>query len=350
MHELALEYSAHPEARRLLEDVVTAEVMLEVYLRERGLSKDITGDILETRDQLFRGLARSRLFSPKALALELRESGDNDIELERALVTAARTLGFVAKHVGGAGQPDGMARYGAYRNEEALITLEAKASSGQPSLSQLDLAGVAEHARAVGADGCLMVAPRYPGQNRDPDGSALASRAEDDRISCWTVEQLARAVEATETRHIGPQDILKIVTQSFSPASVTIAVDRLLAEPSWQRRDLYNAIADAIQYLSRTIRDRPLDASSVQTYLINQHSGFDAVERDEIIDACREMGAASGGGLRMDDRGDLILLTSAEELSRRLVNFVQRHPAPRRPGEFYYGPQPDLDVAPNANS
>ena len=53
-------------SQTLLEDVVTAEALLEVYLREQGLSPGQVGEILARRDTLFRSLTRDRAYSDLA--------------------------------------------------------------------------------------------------------------------------------------------------------------------------------------------------------------------------------------------------------------------------------------------
>lgn len=57
-HELVIAHEDEPGARALLEDVVTAEALLEVYLREQGLSRHAVGEVLERRDLLLRSLTR----------------------------------------------------------------------------------------------------------------------------------------------------------------------------------------------------------------------------------------------------------------------------------------------------
>ena len=76
-----------------LEDFLTAEVLLEVYLRDAGVSAQQIGVILEHRDRLLRSLATERLYSLEAVAESLRQAATDDRDLEMALVGAARSLG-----------------------------------------------------------------------------------------------------------------------------------------------------------------------------------------------------------------------------------------------------------------
>ena len=93
-HEVILAYSDDPRARQLLEDLVAAEVLLEVYLREVGVSPYVIGEVLERRDLLMRSLAQDRVFSLESIAQALLDARDDQYNLEIAVVAASRALGF----------------------------------------------------------------------------------------------------------------------------------------------------------------------------------------------------------------------------------------------------------------
>jgi hypothetical protein len=142
-------------SERLLQDFVTAEALLEVYLREAGVPVRIIGELLEERDKLIRSLARDQIYSLTSIAEELRAAADQQYDLEIAVVAAARALGFIAKHIGGGGFPDGVARYIDNNSNETLITIEAKSSTATPTLAAIDFAGIEEHMKKEQASGSL---------------------------------------------------------------------------------------------------------------------------------------------------------------------------------------------------
>ena len=135
-HHLVKAFDDEPHASELINLIATAEVMLEVYLVESEVDPFTIGDVLNRRDILLRSLANDRVYSRTYIADMLRDSRDKDIDLELSLVAAARALGFQVSHVAGAGEPDGVARYLDTTMTETKITLEAKSSSGTPSLSR----------------------------------------------------------------------------------------------------------------------------------------------------------------------------------------------------------------------
>ena len=127
-HDLVAEYRGDARAAMLLEDIATAEAVLEVYLREHGMAPHVVGELLQRRDSLLRGLANDHVFSVDVISQRLKDSVNDRYDLEVNLVAATRALGFVATHLGGAGEPDGVARFTDYPAGEKKITLEAKSS------------------------------------------------------------------------------------------------------------------------------------------------------------------------------------------------------------------------------
>ena len=131
-HELVVAYAKDPVAQRLLQDLATSEALLEVYLREAGVKPHVIGEVLERRDLLLRGLANAHMFSLTALADYIRDSASRKTDLEMGVVAGARTLGFVAKHISGAGEPDGMARFTDFLKGSKRSPWEAKSSIDTP--------------------------------------------------------------------------------------------------------------------------------------------------------------------------------------------------------------------------
>lgn len=331
-HELALAFADTKASLDLLYDVAVAETLLEVYLREAGLAAHLIGDVLERRDGLLRSLAREQVNSPAAIAGLLRDATAKDRDLEVAMVVAARSLGFVAKHIGNADRADGIARFTDYPNGERKITLEAKSSADVPSLGALDFAGLQNHKDVENADGCLVIAPSYPGGTRGENAQA-AQRAVNARVSCWTIEQLARVVGSLTSRDITARDVLNIVLNKFAPEDVSVAIDALLADSTNAPRELAVAILRALraveQYAPKdTIRS--LDMIRVEL----GRMGIQAPQQ-EAKDALRQLAGASGGTLTLlsDDR--LLYNASLEEVERRTAAWASNAHTDRHGSTFH---------------
>ena len=331
-HDLVAEYREDARAAMLLEDIATAEAVLEVYLREHGMAPHIVGELLQRRDSLLRGLANDHVFSVDAISQLLRDSENDQYDLEVNLVAASRALGFVATHVGGAGEPDGIARFTDYPNGEQKITLEAKSSGSVPDLGSLDFAGLKEHVTKHGANGCLLVAPKYPGESRGTCSSASV-RASENKISCWTVDDLARIVELAESRHVGAKEILDIVLSQFAPDDVSAAVEELLNEPTWTHRSVYVAVLRALRGLEGRLMDQVRTVSHIATE-VTRHQEFTNMSQEAIRKALADLSGASEGTLVLKDDDRIIVNASVDEIERRLRRLTRQGREPRRGGTF----------------
>jgi len=330
-HDLVKEYASEGRTRIFLEDFVTAEALLEVYLRESQVPPHIVGAVLERRDELLRSLAKDHPYSLSAISRQLLDAAVDEHELEVMLVVAARALGFVAKHIAGAGEPDGIARFTDYPNGEKKIILEAKSSAAVPSLSAIDFAGLHEHMQRHQADGCLLLAPTYPGSSRK-DNSGAATRAREQGISCWTVDQLARFIAVAESRQLTARQVLDIVLNCFSPEEVSEAINNLLAEPTWGTRDLYQVILDALQELEGRLSDSHRTVDMVATK-VSDIPLFSSIGKEDIERAITDLAGASQGAMTL--RGQTIIVhVSHDELERRLEGLTRRSGEPRKQSGF----------------
>ena len=327
-HELIIAYASDPATRALIQDVVTSEALLEVYLREAGIRPHLVGEVLERRDLLLRGLANSHMFSLEALNTYISDSASSKTDLEIAVVAGARALGFVAKHIGGAGEPDGIARFTDYPEGEQKITLEAKSSIKKPSAKDIDFASINRHVKKHNATGCLLVSPDYPGNN---DGN-VAGSARDLKISCWTVRQYANVVGASESRQISARQVLDIVRNSFTPQEVEQTVSALLGDPTWEPRGLYLAVVKALRDVQNMLTRSPRNITMIATQ-IAQMSGFEKVQEPEVRRAVLDIAGASQGGLLVRD--DVVVLNvDYDELERRVQALTGQPSSPRRKGSF----------------
>ena len=331
-HDLVAEYLGDARAAMLLEDIATAEAVLEVYLREHGMAPHVVGELLQQRDSLLRGLANDHVFSVDAISQRLKDSVNDRYDLEVNLVAASRALGFVATHLGRAGEPDGIARFTDYPNGEQKIILEAKSSRGVPDLGDLDFAGLKEHVTKHEVSGCLLVAPTYPGESRGTSSSASA-RAIENKISCWTVDDLARVVESSESRHIGAKEILDIVLNQFAPDDVAAAVKDLVSEPTWDHRSLYLAVLYALRGLEGRLLDQMRTVSHIAAEVTRQQEFVD-VPQGEIRKALADLSGASEGTLVLKEDGRIIVNASLDEIDRRLRGLTGVGGEPRRGGTF----------------
>jgi hypothetical protein len=226
--------------------------------------------------------------------------------------------------------------------------LEAKSSKDVPSLPQLDFAGLKSHYEAEGAAGCLLVAPSYPGPAAKNKPSEVALRSGQQKVSCWTVEQLARVVELAEARRINARDVERIVLTAFTPDDVTEAVRMLLEEPTWHDSELYGEIVSAIISLEPLLKDSPRTVDMIATKVATVQK-FSAVELKDVRIAIERLSAASQGMLHFVDENQVYVMGDVEELRRRVASLTgDGDLEPRRRGSLRRSA--DADAAPGDQS
>lgn len=330
-HELVQAFDDDPRARELIDLIAAAEVMLEVYLVENDITPFAIGEILNRRDLLLRSLATDRVYSRPTIAAMLRGNIDNDIQLELALIAAARALGFQVKHVAGAGEPDGIARFLDSAMKETKLTLEAKSSTGTPSLSAIDFAGLQEHMVTEDAKGCLVLAPSYPAFL--DDGSATANRATNLGLSCWTVEQLARVVERGEDLEISASQIASIVMTKFAPLDVEAAINALL-DTSTDMTAIYRGVMRTFRnmFAKKSLPGTTKRVSSVAA-IMSQEPEFADLTEEDVAKAISTLANHSKGAIIM--RKDIILFhADFDEVVRRVSSLTGDLGDPRSLGTF----------------
>ena len=328
-HDLVAAYADDPVAQRLLHDMVTGEALLEVYLREAGVRPHVIGEVLERRDFLLRGLANSHTFSLDALSRYIADSANNSHELEIAVVAGTRALGFVTKHIGGSGEPDGVARFSDFPGGEQKIILEAKSSSGNPPAKDINFASIKDHMIRHDATGCLLVAPGY--QGGDDANSALSAKTQE--ISCWTVRQFADVIAAAESRQIGARQVLDVVRSTFAPQDVTQAIEALLADPTWEPRALYVAIVKALREGHNLLTNSPRNITMIATQIAAM-GGFESVQLPDVRRAVTDIAGASQGALTLSENEYVVLNVDYDELDRRVQALTREPGTPRRKGAF----------------
>ena len=220
----------------------------------------------------------------------------------------------------------------AHPEGEMLLTLEAKSSQTVPQLSAIQFAGLRRHVNDYGALGCLLVAPEYPGLTKGNE-SAAAKEAAQQKISCWTIEDLARVVEVAEKRHINAEDIINIVTTKFSPSDVTDAVNALITKPQWSSHTLHQAILAELKYSNGMLKDSILDVSMVYGWIVRREE-FEEIDRNSVRKAVANIAATSQGGMRLEENDRIHLTVDIDELERRVTQLTKTTPKTRRTSNF----------------
>jgi len=126
--------------------------------------------------------------------------------------------------------------------------------------------------------------------------------------------------------------VLSVVLNSFSPDEVSQALSKVFGEPRWNSQKLYGAILSALRDLEGRLPNTVRKISHVAVTLAS-NSMFTGVDEVDVERAVAEMAGASKGSLELRDR-NIMLLTSLDEVERRLAGLLSNPAIPRRPSQL----------------
>lgn len=185
----------------------SAEVLLDVLLRDNGVSAARRIDLFDDRDRILRLLAGDQPSTAAEVLRLLSVANRNETALERAVGAAFRVLGFEYERMGGnAGGADGMlyARLGRGTGEglaDYRVVYDAK-QTNRPAVpaDKINLASLEDFRRKENAQFAFFIAAEYAGQD-DPESKLnrlIANATSGDNpqpVTLLRIEDLRRIVE-----------------------------------------------------------------------------------------------------------------------------------------------------------
>ena len=205
-------------------------------------------------------------------------------------------------------------------------------------MSTLDFSGLLEHQKRSNAHGCLLVAPSYPGELKKAKNSTKATetavefRAKENKISCWTIEDLVKVVRATESQQITAAQVLDIVLSKYAPQQVKGALEQLLQ--SDDMKAYYQEILNALRKLNAPgiLQESTRTVGHISSEL-SLHTELTGVSDDKVRSALVHLSSASKGMIRMSENR-IIFSGDIEELARRVASLTGEDVTPRKLGNF----------------
>jgi Histidine kinase-, DNA gyrase B-, and HSP90-like ATPase len=285
-HPFVNNFVDDPEAAEPLRLVGATELLTEVYMLDEDVSATLVRKILDRRDQFLRALVNIHPRSAPVIARALRDSRDQEKELEDSAADALQLLGFEVTRISGKGAPDGVARARlGHRLEEAplgySVTYDTKSSGKEAIAAATTKTNVLKvHREDHSADYTLLVAPGYQGE--DLEESLLQKLCENDAVTPIRVEDLARLVENFPFRHITPQTVRPLFDQRTPPDAQKF-IDELLGQPPPEPPPLQTILETIVEYSER--KD-PVSIETLNTVL------FERMQKDFGLST---LGAVIGG-------------------------------------------------------
>jgi hypothetical protein len=288
-----------------LEVFAMAEVLLESNLHQTGLTQEQMDDVMTSRDQLLRYVAKeSGRMTPLMVANALRGARNDQEELEKWVVEAFRSLGFEATRIGGNGKPDGVAEamLGPDSNKQPQrykVSLEAKSKEkdgAKVSAKSVGISAIARHRKDFDCQHAIVVGQLFP--TTQEEASVLAKEIAEDRrltaasgeprtITLIHIEDLANLVQHRPVKQLPLQRIRELLRKNSLPKECEKWVDAVIAEKPVTHD--YPTIVKTIAQLQTGPRSEPVEYGELRAELRHGKPPIDYVDIAELRDVCERM-------------------------------------------------------------
>jgi hypothetical protein len=296
--------------RQPLELFALSEVLLEAHLLQSGIKVEQIDNVLSTRDELLRILARQTgRRSASLIAQDLHDARNDKRQLEIQLVAAFESLGFEASHIGGSGNPDGAAHAHLSASEDGrarryLVSLEAKSTEEDGktvSAKTVNTSGIARHRKKIGADHAVVVGASFPTRPTKGVQAALVDELADDRaknnktITLITIDDLARLVRIAPLRRLGPSALKDLFATCSTDVEAKAWIQKV--EAAKVAREPFKEILETIWSEQRDDPNAVVKYAALRVALKNKTKQIRKTE-DELRELCRTMSAMAPSFVR----------------------------------------------------
>lgn len=261
-HPFAIEHSGTDDERNMLRNVVTVELMVDIYLANCGISRETAEDVISYRDQSQRLIANITRKSAAQIVRLLIDWKSSPKPFEHIVGDAIEYLGFGVQRMGNSGEPEGVAtayitplsedKRAAYRfTYDAKSTTHAKAQT-----SNLNIAGLARHRDDHQADYALVVAPEF-------QEGALGKEAFNNKITPITSSTLAKLLSLRMGYGTLNLEKFKEIFSCYTPGAVDTWVESLSSQMGKESNINLRILCDAISQLATKGKIDMLSTSAI---------------------------------------------------------------------------------------
>ena len=327
-----------------LELLAMSEVLIEAHLFESGVDNNTVLEILDTRDQLLRHLARGGgRRNAYFVAQDLLDAATQEHELEIQLVAAFQSMGFEAIPIGTSDKPDGRAEAfmsgldadGAPRKYAVSLESKSTRTSGKRvSAHTVDVSGIARHRDEYDCEHAVVLAPAFQGGGEETAAIVREIRADraantNRTITLVNITDLAKLVRIVPLKRLGLSQIREwLLTCSTAEDSH----DWIESLTSTQTASVqYREILETIWELQRDESSHRVTYSSLGTALRLAHEIV--IDQEQLVDICRaiarmapEYCSATQQNVELEQRPDIVFAA--------IRTAVAVYPDDERPPEF----------------
>lgn len=287
-----------------LEVFAMAEVLLEAHLHAAGLAQDDVDRVMLVRDQLLRNAGtESGRMTPLMVANALRNSRNDQHQLEVWVVEAFRSLGFEATKLGGPSKPDGVADAPLAPDtnkqpQRYKVSLEAKSKEKEGaavSAKSVGIATIARHRKEFDCQHAVIVGQLFP---TSKEASALEKEIAADRanmiaakdprtITLVHIDDLANLVQHRPVKALPLQRIREWLQKCSLPAESKAWIDGILAENPVKHD--FATIIKTIAKLQAGPRNEPVEYGELRAELRHGTPKLEYPDIAELREVCQRM-------------------------------------------------------------
>ena len=331
-----------------LQLIAVAEVLLEAHLHHFGVDLDLIEDILDSRDQLLRYLAKS---SGRKTALmisqELNEARNNKEQLEIQVVAAFNSLGFDAHREGAPGKPDGVAsahlpavksgKPGRYS-----VTLEAKSKKKGWKKSCSQNRGNFNYCPAskkFQCRSCRRCRARFSDNRRrfcapsqrsmKIEKLTLQKKGESQKtITLIRVRDLSRLVRLQPLKRVNLSQIRELFLNCRTPDECKMWIDEV--EESEVALPPYREILETIHEEQQLFQNEMVEYGQLRSALSKRLSPIKFEETQELVQLCNALEQMAVGFVATLKRG-VELNTSPDQVLEAIRATIDQYPIDEKP-------------------
>ena len=321
-HPFVAEHTRTKAEKELMRTIAIVYLLSDIYGLEAGIEPDKLENVRGFRNKLmqFRALAqRSSGTHIAQILLTVQHNSEENKQLEMIVGDALSYLGFQVTKLGGAGEPDGIARGfsitrpwvpTSHEPEKPIysFTYDAKSTKhDKAKTGNLSLDAVEEHREKHDADYALVIAPGF-------QEGAADSRTIDKQIVLMTAYDLGRLLELTVKYGAIPIDQIEDVFKLENAGDVSSWVDNLQTRLADIRKFTIGIFLQALNLLEGKVPDL-LHPQMIQL-VCREKLDLPTVKESEIEALVRGLSIAVPDLIGFDNStGKIIVNASADKVA-----------------------------------
>lgn len=281
--------AAQKQWRRVVAELTAGYRLTIGLLAAKGVPGDVVVEVEEFIDAALRSAASYIRDPVEDHIHEIQDASyEGGDKFEAAVVNAFRSLGLVARHIGGADNPDGTVDIPKTGDRNLRISIEAKGSKGVISHEQLSVSTVSRHQQEAGSTSAVAIAREFQEKGAAGRRSALMREATN-LVPLLTVDGIARLLRLHRQRPFTYDKIEKILT-TFKPPSLLPA----FIEEQWRELPELGLMRDVLTVAHEKAADDDQNFPDPGMLIGDMRVKKHKVKKGDVVDILNAVAVTTG--------------------------------------------------------